>query len=341
LSTEHPEPPSPAPRGDEPSGTAPETPPAADSVPPPTADVSDGSAGAAASAPGTSSGDSAGAGTATATTPASSRTSKPRKRGSFARELPFLILIAFLLALLIKAFLVQAFYIPSGSMERTLLIGDRVLVNKLVYRVRSVHRGEIVVFNGKGTGFENAVEIEVPGPSNGFERVIRDVQKLLGLGAPGEKDFIKRVIGVGGDTVNCCDAQGRVTVNGKPLNEPYIYENSPQTKDDPNRGFHGPVHVPKGQLFVMGDHRGDSSDSRINGTIPESKVIGRAFIRVWPVSRIGLLHVPKTFSNVAGTAFMAVPTLPPVEAAAVVVPVAFLGRRRRRRRRERQHLTAS
>jgi signal peptidase I len=252
--------------------------------------------------------------------------------------LPFLILVAFLLALLIKAFVIQAFYIPSGSMERTLLIGDRVLVNKLVYRVRSVHRGEIVVFNGKGTGFDSVVETEVPAPSNGFERVIRDIQKLLGLGAPGEKDFIKRVIGVGGDTVNCCDAQGRVTVNGTPLNEPYIFENSPLSKDD-QRGFHGPVHVPKGQLFVMGDHRGDSSDSRMNGTIPESKVIGRAFIRVWPISRIGLLHVPSTFSHIASAASDVVPTLPPVPAAAAVVPVALVGRRRRRRRRrERQSL---
>jgi signal peptidase I len=291
----------------------------------------------------------AGSGDTTTATPSGPRTTaKPRKRGSFARELPILILIAFLLALLIKAFVVQAFYIPSGSMERTLLIGDRVLVNKLVYRVRSVHRGEIVVFNGKGTGFDSVVETQVPAPSNGFERVIRDIQKLLGLGAPGEKDFIKRVIGVGGDTVACCDAQGRVMVNGTPLNEPYVFENSPFTPG-PNgekRQFSGTgnvrtVHVPKGQLFVMGDHRGDSSDSRFNGTIPESKVIGRAFIRVWPVSRIGLLHVPKTFSQVPSAAFAAVPTLPPVEAAGAVVPLVLIGRRSRRlrqNRRERRRL---
>jgi signal peptidase I len=230
-------------------------------------------------------------------------------------------------------------------MERTLLIGDRVLVNKLVYRVRSVHRGEVVVFNGKGTGFDSVVETQVAPPSNGFERVIRDLQKLLGLGAPGEKDFIKRVIGVGGDTVACCDAQGRVMVNGKSLNEPYVYDNSPFTPG-PNgekRQFSGTgdvrsIKVPKGQLFVMGDHRGDSSDSRFNGTIPESKVIGRAFIRVWPVSRIGLLHVPKTFSQVPAAAFGAVPTLPPVEAAGAVVPLVLIGRRSRRRRRERRQL---
>ncbi|MCM3887204.1 signal peptidase I [Frankia sp. R82] len=212
-----------------------------------------------------------------------------RGRGSFLRELPVLVLVAFLLALLIKALLVQAFWIPSESMERTLLINDRVLVNKVVYHFRDVHRGEVVVFNGKGTGFDHQESI-VPKPTNPFSRLVRGAQRLLGLGAPSETDFIKRVIGVGGDTVACCDAEGRVTVNGHPLTEPYVYENDYQR--------FGPVKVPAGYLWVMGDHRGASSDARQNGPIPQSRVVGRAFVRVWPLNRFGFLGVPSTFSGI-------------------------------------------
>ncbi|MCL9762580.1 signal peptidase I [Frankia sp. AiPa1] len=212
-----------------------------------------------------------------------------RGRGSFLRELPVLVLVAFLLALLIKALLVQAFWIPSESMERTLLVNDRVLVNKVVYHFRDVHRGEVVVFNGKGTGFDHAESV-VPKPTNVFSRGVRDAQRLLGLGAPSETDFIKRVIGVGGDTVACCDAEGRVTVNGHPLDEPYVYENDYQR--------FGPLQVPAGYLWVMGDHRGASSDARQNGPIPQSKVVGRAFVRVWPLNRFGFLSVPGTFSGI-------------------------------------------
>jgi signal peptidase I len=200
-----------------------------------------------------------------------------------------LVLVAFLLALLIKALLVQAFWIPSESMERTLLVDDRVLVNKVVYHFRDVHRGEIVVFNGKGTGFDHQESI-VPKPTNVFSKFVRSAQNLLGLGAPSETDFIKRVIGVGGDTVACCDAEGRVTVNGHPLDEPYVYQNDYQR--------FGPLKVPAGYLWVMGDHRGASSDARQNGPIPKDKVVGRAFVRVWPLSRLGFLGVPDTFSGI-------------------------------------------
>ncbi|MCK9901074.1 signal peptidase I [Parafrankia colletiae] len=262
-------------------------------------------------------------------------------RGSFLRELPILVLVAFLLALLIKTVFVQAFWIPSESMERTLLIDDRVLVNKVVYHFRDVHRGEIVVFNGQGTGFERESVVVSP-PSNGFSRLVRNVQELLGLGAPSEKDFIKRVIGVGGDVVACCDGAGRVTVNGKALDEPYVYEND-------FRDF-GPITVPDGDLWLMGDHRSRSSDSRQNGPVPQDKVIGRAFVRVWPLGRFGMLSVPGTFSGVpSATGAPALPGAgagPPQPAAsgplgssdALLTPLAALAlvvplRRRTGRRR--------
>ncbi|MCW2605793.1 MAG: Signal peptidase I-like protein, partial [Frankiales bacterium] len=215
-----------------------------------------------------------------------------KKGGSFFRELPFLVLVAFVLALLIKAFLVQAFYIPSGSMEQTLQIDDRVLVNKLVYRFRDIHRGEIVVFNGL-----DSFSSEVPpqAPANGVQKVLRRISGAIGVGAPGEKDFIKRVIGVPGDRVACCTG-GKVTVTPKgtttpvPLDEPYLFEDNQMPFCDAGatlqacpEGAPG-VLVPEGRLWVLGDHRGASSDSRYHiddankGTVPADKVIGRAFV---------------------------------------------------------------
>ncbi|EIV95941.1 signal peptidase I [Frankia sp. QA3] len=240
-----------------------------------------------------------------------------RGRGSFLRELPVLVLVAFLLALLIKALLVQAFWIPSESMERTLLVDDRVLVNKVVYHFRDVHRGEVVVFNGKGTGFDHQESI-VPKPTNVFSKFVRGAQNLLGLGAPSETDFIKRVIGVGGDTVACCDAEGRVTVNSHPLDEPYVYQNDYQR--------FGPVKVPAGYLWVMGDHRGASSDARQNGPIPKDKVVGRAFVRVWPLSRLGFLGVPDTFSAIPAAAVAPRATPAPTTPAALTRPGAAAAR---------------
>ncbi len=254
--------------------------------------------------------------------------------GSFWRELPILIIVALGLAMLIKAFLVQAFFIPSGSMEKTLhgcdgCSGDRVLVNKLVYRFGDVHRGQIVVFNGVDSW---TPEVSTTQPSNLAQRVIRDIGSAIGIAPPGEEDFIKRVIGIPGDTVACCDAQGRVTVNGVALNEPYVYQ------DDHAR--FGPVTVGKGRLWVMGDHRGFSADSRAHigdpggGTIPESHVIGRAFVRVWPPSRIGTLPVPKTFSQPAlnRAAGLVEPVAPVALGALGTVPIAAIRRRRRRPR---------
>jgi signal peptidase I len=250
-----------------------------------------------------------------------------KKQRPLSRELPVLLVIAVALALLLKAFVVQMFYIPSGSMERTLLIHDRVLVNKVVYRFRDVHRGEVVVFNGGGTGFTQSESV-IPPPTNVVGRAGRAVQRAVVLGAPGERDFVKRVIAVGGDTVACCDAQGRVTVNGVPLNEPYVFENNPL---DAGRTF-APYKVPEGDLWVMGDHRGDSGDSRINGPIPQDRVIGKAFLRALPVRRIAFLRVPVTFSSIHSAGPM---SLGLVAGPALLVATPVLVRRRRRASQDR------
>jgi signal peptidase I len=223
-----------------------------------------------------------------------------RKSMPLWQELPLLLVVAFCLAVLIRTFLLQAFYIPSGSMEDTLLIGDRVLVNKVVYDVRDPKRGEVVVFKGPSNWVP---ESPTNGKDDGFLAGLgHTVGDLVGISTPGEKDFIKRVIGLPGDTVACCDDQGRVTVNGTALDEPYVTENSPldappAAQECRSRKF-GPVKVDEGQLFVMGDHRFVSQDSRCQGQVPIGNVIGRAFVIVWPNSRWDRLPVPATFDSV-------------------------------------------
>jgi signal peptidase I len=254
---------------------------------------------------------------------------REKRRGSFLRELPFLILIALVLALLIKTFLVQAFFIPSGSMENTLHIGDRVLVNKLVYRIRDVHRGEIIVFRGP-TSWQDNPEFTSSEPGNPISKFFHDIGSALGVAAPSSKDFIKRVIGVAGDHVVCCDPQGRISVNGHPLTEPYLYPGAKPSETNFD------VVVPKGRLWVMGDHRNMSADSRAHisdgedGTIPTGNVIGRAFIRVWPPSDWGTLGVPGTFHQKGLAAAM----INPLSMGFVgAVPLTLARRRLRRRRR--------
>src|SRR3954454_1094475 len=197
---------------------------------------------------------------ATETPPESPTPDAPaeEKHSSFLRELPVLIAVALVLALLIKAFLVQAFYIPSESMEDTLKKGDRVLVNKLVYKTRSIHRGEIVVFNGKDTSFESTPEFTATHSNNPIARFFRGIGSAIGIAPPGEKDFIKRVIGVGGDHVECriTEGPGRVYVNGVGLTEPYLKPNAAPCREPFN------VTVPKDRLWVMGDNRDNSQDSR-------------------------------------------------------------------------------
>jgi signal peptidase I len=229
----------------------------------------------------------------------------PAKKRSTSREVVVLVVIALALALVVKTFLVQAFFIPSGSMETTLhgcdgCNGDRVLVNKVVYKVRDIRRGEIVVFNGDGIF---PAEAEVPEAGGALRKAVRSASRLLGLGAPGEKDYIKRVIGLPGDRVACC-SNGHVTVQPAgsdvpvELDEPYLYEDNRRPFCEAGTDADCPPSapgrlVPEGELWVMGDHRGASSDSRDNGTIPVDRVIGRAFVVVWPPTRVKPLPVPE------------------------------------------------
>jgi signal peptidase I len=260
-----------------------------------------------------------------------------KKQGSFWKELPILVGVALALAMVIKAFAVQAFYIPSQSMENTLKVGDRVLVNKIVYHTRDIKRGDVVVFNGLDSWDP---EVQYSEPKNPVSKLLHAIGSAFGV-VPGEKDYIKRVIGVPGDRVACCDAQGRVTVNGHPLVEtPYIYTD-PQTGEQ-NRPSDSKfkVTVPPGHLWVMGDHREVSYDSRGHigdpggGTIPESRVIGRAFVVVWPLSRIKTLPIPATF-GAPGLALPngALPEAPLALGLVGAVPVTLVRRRLRTRRR--------
>ncbi|MFJ1868455.1 signal peptidase I [Streptomyces sp. NPDC088097] len=216
-------------------------------------------------------------------------THKPR---SFWKELPLLIGIALLLALLIKTFLVQAFSIPSDSMQNTLQRGDRVLVDKLTPWFGSEpDRGEVVVFHDPANWLAGE-----PTPDPNFAQQI--LSKIGLMPSADEKDLIKRTIAIGGDTVECKKG-GPVVVNGKALDEPYIFPGNTPCDDAP----FGPITVPKGKIWVMGDHRQNSQDSRYHmqdstqGFVPVKDVVGRAFVVAWPVTRWSTLPIPETFDQ--------------------------------------------
>lgn len=192
-----------------------------------------------------------------------------------------LLLVAFVLALLLRSFLVQAFYIPSESMVPTLEIGDRVLVNRLAFRIGEPERGEIVVFADEAGAEATA--------ANPLASGLRSLAAGLGLAPPSEQDFIKRVIGLPGDTIEIID--GVVHINGDPLPEVPTADGGYLSVRD--ESFMPARRVPDGEYFVMGDNRPRSSDSRsLLGTISRDQMIGRAFVLVWPFDRAQVLSVP-------------------------------------------------
>ncbi|MCX5210604.1 signal peptidase I [Kitasatospora sp. NBC_00240] len=252
-----------------------------------------------------------------------------RRQRSFWKELPILIGIALILALVIKTFFVQAFSIPSESMQNTLQVGDRVLVDKLTpWFGAEPERGEVVVFHDPGGWLSDEPAQQ---SNNSFVRGLQDVLSFVGLmPSANEKDLIKRVIAVGGDTVEC-EGEGPVKVNGIALDEPYIF---PGNTPCGTKQF-GPVHVPDGRIWVMGDHRADSLDSRYHmdqpggGTVPVGDVVGRAFVVAWPLDRWATLPVPSTFDQKGLAA--AEPFVPPAAGTLGAVGLWPLVRRMRRR----------
>ena len=183
-----------------------------------------------------------------------------------------LVVSALVIAVGVKTFVAQAFYIPSGSMLPQLEIGDRIVVSKLSYRLHDPRRGDVVVFDSPS-----------PQPKErdgGLERVLRGFLQTVGLSAPSTEEFVKRVVALPGEVVEAHD--GHVFVNGKQVVEPYLPAGT-VTAD------FGPVTVPEGRLWVMGDNRGNSSDSRVFGPIRTGSIVGRAIVRVWPVSNASFL----------------------------------------------------
>jgi len=217
------------------------------------------------------------------------------KKGSLLREIPVIVVTALIASLIIKSFLIQFFFIPSGSMENTLQIGDRIGVNKLGALFSEIKRGEVVVFRDPDLWLGTPAEE----PGSKVTKVIRSGLITVGvLPDPAKQYLIKRVIGVGGDNVICCNKSGQLEVNGQAITEPYIFPGNAASDSNFN------VKVPKGFIWVMGDHRAASADSRFHtddvnqGMVPLSKVVGRAIIKVWPISNFGTLPAGKSLQQV-------------------------------------------
>jgi signal peptidase I len=213
-------------------------------------------------------------------------TDQKKKQLPVWQESILLVATAMVMAVIVKTFFLQAFYIPSESMEPTMLVNDKILVQKVSYWGGDVKRGDIVVFDDPG-GWLSAED------SKHASNPVQKALETVGL-FPTGGHLIKRVIGVGGDTIACC-TDGKLTVNGKEITEPYVLDET-ATKD---KSFN--ITVPKGHLWVMGDNRGNSSDSRAHmgdpggGFISEDSVVGKAWLRVWPLGRAGFIHKPDTF----------------------------------------------
>ena len=214
------------------------------------------------------------------------------RKGSLLRELPILVILALLVSLLIKSFLVQFFYIPSGSMENTLQIKDRVAVNRIPFIGNNVSRGDVIVFRDPAGWLPEASSVD----GNRVTNAIREGLVIVGvIPNPAKQYLVKRVIGVAGDKVVAKDQV--LTINGKPTNEPYIFSGNTPSDTDFN------ITVPEGKVWVMGDHRGASGDSRVhqddvnNGMVPVEKITGRVIATIWPLSQIGFISSQDPLSS--------------------------------------------
>ncbi|MDP3971602.1 MAG: signal peptidase I [Candidatus Nanopelagicales bacterium] len=211
-----------------------------------------------------------------------------RRVKGFFREVGIVVLAALVLSVVMRTFFVQAFYVPSQSMEDTLLPNDRILASKISTRLSGVDRGEVVVFKDPG-GWLTTPKLS-PNP-------VQSVLEFLGLlpSSSGD-DLVKRVIGVAGDRVQCCDPQGRIVLNGVSLDEPYI---KPGVRTDQ---VEFDVIVPPDNVFVMGDNRAESADSRYHlqandGGVPVGNVVGRVILKIWPLSQISTIGTPSVFEQ--------------------------------------------
>jgi signal peptidase I len=211
-----------------------------------------------------------------------------RNKGSLLKELPILVIVALVVSLFIKSFLVQFFYIPSGSMENTLQIKDRVAVNKVPFVSDNIKRGDVVVFRDPNNWLPEPYD----STTNQFVAKAKSALVTVGvLPNPAKQYLVKRVVGVGGDRVVCCTKDGKLTINGVEVTEPYIFAGNKPSE------MNFDVTVPKGKLWVLGDHRGASADSRYHqedinkGFVPLSKVTGRVVGVIWPFKNI--TYIPR------------------------------------------------
>lgn len=223
--------------------------------------------------------------------PEDTRLPKGKSRWAFTRELVVIVAIALTLSFLVKTFLAQPFYIPSQSMESTLDVGDRIIVSKFTPQHSPLHRGDVIVFEDPKTWGST------PQHSSTLKRAVSDALVFVGVLPGGGEHVVKRIIGMPGDHVKCCTKDGKLTVNGVEITEPYIDQGSVPSTIPFN------ITVPKDKVWVMGDNRNDSADSRMHdgnsdgklGSVPMSDITGQVVAIAWPISRI---HALKDYSSV-------------------------------------------